>query len=108
MIAFSEEVAIERNHSVDPVRRKPPLHTPNKSRSKRRSEDRGSKIARIDVGHVLEPGEYKFRDGIIRIKRKHLDTWKTDPDARFTLVRFVPITGTFQIYGLYPDKLSRD
>jgi hypothetical protein len=108
MIALLEAVAIELNHSADSVRRELPLRTLNKPCSKSKLEDNGRKIAWIDVEHVSEPGEYKFRDGIIRIKRKHLDVWKTDPDATFTLVRFVPITGTFQIYGLYPDKFSQD
>jgi hypothetical protein len=106
LIALLEAVAIKLNRSVDSVRRELSLHTLNKPRSTSKLEDKGSKIAWIDVEHVSEPGEYKFRDGIIRIKRKHLNTWKTDPDATFTLVRFVPITGTFQIYGLYPDKVS--
>jgi hypothetical protein len=104
LIALLEAVAIKLNRSVDSVRRELSLHTPNKPRPKIKLEDKGSKIAWIDVEHVSEPGEYKFRDGIIRIKRKHLNTWKKDPDATLTLVRFVPSTGTFQIYGLYPDN----
>ena len=65
-----------------------------------------SKIAWSDVDQVSEPGEYDFRDGIIRIKRKHLNIWKKDPDATFTLVRFVPMTSTVQIYGLSSDSLT--
>ena len=104
LIALLEAVAVKLNRSVDSVRRELSLHTLNKPRPKIELEDKGSKIAWIDVEHVSEPGEYKFRDGIIRIKRKHLNTWKKDPDATLTLVRFVPSTSPFQIYGLYPDN----
>jgi hypothetical protein len=104
LIALLEAVAIKLNRSVDSVRRELSLHTLNEPRSKSKLEDKGRKISWIDVEHVSEPGEYKFRDGIIRIKRKHLNTWKTDPDATFTLVRFLPSTSTFQIYGLYPNN----
>jgi hypothetical protein len=66
---------------------------------------KGSKIAWIDVDQVWEAGEYYFRDGIIRIKRKDLEIWKKDPDAKFTLIRFIPTTGAVQTYGLLPDSL---
>jgi hypothetical protein len=66
---------------------------------------KGNKIAWIDVDRVSEPGEYDFRDGVI-FKRKHLDIWKKDPDATFTLIRFVPMTGAVQIYGLSSDSLT--
>ena len=65
---------------------------------------KGSKIAWIDVDQVSEAGEYYFRDGIIRIKRKDLEIWKKDPDAKFTLVRFIPTIGAVQTYGLLPDN----
>jgi hypothetical protein len=103
-IAPLEAVAIKLNGSADSVAREPSLHTQNKPRSSGKLEEKGSKIAWIDVEHVAEPGDYKFRDGIVRIKRKHLTTWKKNPDATFTLVRFVPSVGNFQMYGLYPDN----
>jgi hypothetical protein len=104
LIAPLEAVAIKLNGSADSVAKEPSLHTQNKPRSSGKLGEKGSKIAWIDVEHVTEPGDYKFRDGIVRIKRKHLTTWKKDPDATFTLVRFVPSVGNFQIYGLYPDN----
>jgi hypothetical protein len=73
LIALLEAVAIKLNRSVDSVRRELSLDTLNKPRSKSKLEKQGSKIAWIDLEHVSEPGEYKFRDGIIRIKRKHQD-----------------------------------
>jgi hypothetical protein len=99
-----EAVAIKLNRSVNSVHKELSLPTSDEPRPKTRLEEQRSKIAWVNVEKVSEPGEYKFRDGIIRIKRKHLNTWKKDPDATFTLVRFVPSTGTFQMYGLYPDK----
>ena len=104
LIAPLEAVAIKLNGSADFAAREPALHTLNKPRSRSKLEEKGSKIAWIDVEHVAKPGEYKFRDGIVRIKRKHLTTWKKDPDATLTLVRFVPSVDNFQIYGLYPDN----
>lgn len=103
-------VAVKFNRSVDSVRRKiaameislPALDKPH---PKIGLKAQGSKIAWSDVDQASEPGEYYFRDGIIRIKRKHLNIWKKDADATFTLVRFVPTTGTVQIYGLSPDNL---
>jgi hypothetical protein len=100
-----EVVALKLNRSEDSVRRKtaameislPALDKPHR---KIGLKAKGGKIAWIDVDQVSEPGEYDFRDGIIRIKRKHLEFWKKDPDATFTLVRFVPTTGAVQIYGL--------
>ncbi|MEA2918326.1 MAG: hypothetical protein QOJ15_10407 [Bradyrhizobium sp.] len=53
----------------------------------------------VDVDKVEEVGEYAFRDGVIIIKRKHLDVWKRSPDATFTLVRFVPASALPK-YGL--------
>ncbi len=105
-----EIVAVKFHRSVDSVRRKtaalgislPVLDEP---RPKIRLEAKGSKIALIDVDQVSEPGEYAFRDGVIRIKRKHLNIWKSDPEATFTIVRFVPATGAHQIYGLCADDL---
>src|SRR3984957_8925934 len=95
LIAPLEAAAIKLNGSADSVAKEPSLHAQNKPRSSRKLEEKGSKIAWIDVEHVAEPGDYKFRDGIIRIKRKHLNTWKKDPNATLTLVRFVPSTGPF-------------
>jgi hypothetical protein len=76
----------------------------DKPRPKIGLKAKGSKISWIDIDQVSEPGEYDFRDGIIRIKRKDLEIWKKDPDAKFTVVRFVPITGAVRIYGLLPDS----
>ena len=64
------------------------------------TKGKGSEINWLDVDRVLKPGEYDFRDGTIQIRRKHLDIWKKDPAATFTLVRFVPTKGTRQAYGL--------
>jgi hypothetical protein len=105
-----EVVAVKLKRSVDSVGRKTAamdisLTVLDEPRPKIGLEAKGSKIARIDVDQVREPGEYAFRDGVIRIKRKHLDIWKKDPDATFTLVRFVPAIGAYQIYGLCPDNL---
>ena len=105
-----EVVAVKFNRSVDSVRRKTAameisLPALDKARPKIGLKAKGSKIAWIDVDHVSEPGEYDFRDGIIRIKRKDLELWKKDPGAEFTLVRFIPTTGAVQIYGLLPDNL---
>ena len=116
LIAFAasqtplEVVAVKLNRSVDSVRRKTAameisLPALDKARPKIGPKAKGSKIAWIDVDHVSEPGEYDFRDGIIRIKRKDLELWKKDPGAEFTLVRFIPTTGAVQIYGLLPDSL---
>jgi hypothetical protein len=99
-----EAVSIKLNRSVNSVRKELPLPTLNEPRPETKLEEQRSKIAWVNVEKVSEPGEYKFRDGVIRIRRKHLNTWKKDPDATFTLVRFVPSIGTLQIYGLYPDK----
>ena len=100
---LTEAVAIKLNRSLNSVRKELSLPTLNEPRLETKLEQRGSKIAWVNVEKVSEPGEYKFRDGIIRIRRNHLNAWKKDPDATFTLVRFVPSTGTFQIYGLYPN-----
>ena len=105
-----EVVAVKFNRSADSVRRKAAameisLPALDKPRPKIALKAEGSKIAWIDVDHVSEPGEYDFRDGIIRIKRKDLEVWKKDPGAKFTLVRFIPTTGAVQIYGLLPDSL---
>jgi hypothetical protein len=106
-----EVVAVKFNRSVDSVRRKTAameisLPALDKARPKIGLKAKGSKIAWIDVDQVSEPGEYDFRDGIIRIKRTHLDIWKKDPDATFTLVRFVPTTGVVQIYGLMAGQFA--
>ena len=66
---------------------------------------KGSKFAWADVDHVSKPGEYDFRDGVIRIKHRDLEIWKKDPDAKLTLIRFIPTTGAVQTYGLLPDSL---
>jgi hypothetical protein len=100
-----EIVAVKFNRSVDSVRRKAAaigisLPALDKARPTIGLKAKGGKIAWIDVDQVSEPGEYDFRDGIIRIKRTHLDIWRKDPGAMFTLVRFVPTTGVAQIYGL--------
>ena len=100
-----EVVAVKFNRSVDSVRRKtaamglslPVLDGP---RPKIGLEAKGSKIAWIDVDQVRESGEYAFRDGFVRIKRQHLNIWKKDPNATFTLVRLLPTTGPYQIYEL--------
>jgi len=63
----------------------------------------GSKISWFDVDQVGETGEYAFRDGVITIRRRHLEIWKRSPDTRFTLVRFLPTTGGLQKYGLVQD-----
>ena len=112
-----EAIAVRLNRSVDSVRRKaaameislPALSTPLPALDKPRPtiglKAKGGKLAWIDVDKVLEPGEYYFRDGIIHIERKHLNIWKKDPDAKLTLVRFIPTTGAVQIYGLLQDNL---
>ena len=100
-----EVVAVKFNRSVDSVRRKtaamgislPVLDEP---RPKIGLEAKGSKIAWIDVDQVRESGEYAFRDGVVRIKRQHLNIWKKDPNATFTLVRLLPTTSPYQIYEL--------
>ena len=61
---------------------------------------KGSEINWFDVDQASEPGEYNFRDGMIQIRRKHLDFWKKDPTAMLILVRFLPTIGTRQAYGL--------
>ena len=66
---------------------------------------KGSEIAWIDVDQVSQPGEYDFRDGIIRIKWKDLEIWKKDRDAKLTLIRFIPTAGAIQLYALSPDYL---
>jgi hypothetical protein len=108
-----EAIAVRLNRSVNSVRRKaaameislPALDKPLPSLDKPHPtiglKAKGGKLAWIDVDRVSEPGEYYFRDGIIHIKRRHLNIWKKDPDARLTLVRFVPTTGDVQIYGLF-------
>jgi hypothetical protein len=73
-----EIVAVKFKRSVDSARRKTAameisLPVLDKPRPKIGLKAKGSKIAWIDVDPVSEPGEYVFRDGIIRIKRKHLD-----------------------------------
>jgi hypothetical protein len=68
---------------------------------------KGSEINWFDVDRVSKPGEYDFRDGIIQIRRKHLDIWKNDPAATLTLVRFVPTIGTRQTYGLSDNLVFR-
>ena len=105
-----EVAAVKFNRSVNSVRKKAgameiSLPSLDKPRPKIGLKAKGSKIAWIDVDQISEPGEYDFRDGIIRIKRKELEIWKKDPDAKFTLVRFIPTTGAIQIYGLLPDSL---
>ena len=105
-----EVIAFKFNRSQDSVRAKAAaldisftvLRVP---RRKIGLKAKGSMIAWIDVDQVSEPGEYAFRDGVIRIKRKHLDIWKKDPDATFTLVRFVPANCAYQIYGLCVNDL---
>ena len=104
-----EVVAVKLNRSVDSVRRKTSameIYLPalDKAHPKIGLKAKGSKIAWIDVDQVSEPGEYDFRDGIIRIKRTHLDIWRKDPGTTFTLVRFVPTTGVAQIYGLMAEQ----
>jgi hypothetical protein len=106
-----EVVAVKFNRSVDSVRKKTAameisLPTLDKPRPKIGLKAKGGKIAWIDVDQVSEPGEYDFRDGIIRIKRKDLEIWKKDPDAMFTLVRFIPTTGAVQMYGLLPGQFA--
>jgi hypothetical protein len=105
-----EAVADKLNRSVHSVLRKTAameisLPALDKPRPKIGLKAKGGNLAWIDVDKVSEPGEYFFRDGIIRIKRKDLELWKKDPGAKFTLVRFIPTTGTVQIYGLLPDSL---
>jgi hypothetical protein len=56
------------------------------------------------VNKVEEVGEYAFRDGVIIIKRSHLDVWKRNPNARLGLVRFVPESSPPK-YGLDMDNL---
>ena len=77
----------------------------NEPRPKIGIKSKGAKIAWTDVDKVEEVGEYAFRDGVIIIKRKHLDVWKRSPDATFTLVRFVPASTGFQKYGLASGDL---
>jgi hypothetical protein len=106
-----EVAAAKFNRSVDSVRKKNAameisLPTLDKPRPKIGLKAKGSKIVWIDVDQVSEPGEYDFRDGIIRIKRKDLEIWKKDPDATFTLVRFISTTGAVQIYGLLPGQFA--
>lgn len=81
------------------------LPTLEKARPKIGLKAKGNKIAWIDLDQVSEAGEYYFRDGIIRIKRKDVEIWKKDPDAKFTLIRFIPTTGAVQTYGLLRDSL---
>jgi hypothetical protein len=71
-----EVVAVKLKRSVDSVGRKTAamdisLTVLDEPRPKIGLQAKGSKIARIDVDQVREPGEYAFRDGVIRIKRKH-------------------------------------
>jgi hypothetical protein len=99
-----EVVAVKLNRSSRSVRRKADalrisVPAPDKPRQKIGLKAKGSKIAWIDVDKVSKPGEYEFRDGIIRIKPKHLEIWKKDPDATFTLVRFVPTPRQFKYMG---------
>jgi hypothetical protein len=106
-----EVVAVKFGRSVKSVLRKTAameisLPVLDKRRPKVGLNAKGNKIAWIDVDRVSEPGEYDFRDGIIRIKRKDLEIWKKDPDATFTLVRFIPTTGAVQIYGLLPGQFA--
>jgi hypothetical protein len=106
-----EVVAVKFGRSVESVLRKTAameisLPVLDKPRPRIGLKAKGNKIAWIDVNRVSEPGEYDFRDGVIRIKCKHLDIWKKVPDATFTLIRFVPMTGTVQIYGLSSDSLT--
>ena len=108
-----EAIAVRLNRSVNSVRRKaatleislPALDKPLPSLDKPHPtiglKAKGGKLAWVDVDKVLEPGQYYFRDGIIHIERRHLNIWKKDPDAKLTLVRFVPTTGDVQIYGLF-------
>jgi hypothetical protein len=103
-----EVVAVKFKRSVDSVRRKAAamgisLTVLDEPRPKIGLEAKGSKIGWIDVDQVRETGEYTFRDGVITIKRKHLDIWKESPDATFTLVRFLPATSGLQKYGLVQD-----
>ena len=116
LIAFAtsrtplEVAAVKLNRSVDSVRKKTAameLSLPNldKPRPRIGLKAKGSKIAWIDVDQVSEPGEYDFRDGIIRIKWRDLEIWKKDRDAKLTLIRFIPTTGAVQIYALLPDYL---
>ena len=115
-----EAVAVRFNRSVSSVRRKaaameislpaleksrptPALDKPRRTIG-RKAE--GCKLAWIDVDKVSEPGKYYFRDGIIHIERKHLNIWKKDPDAKLTLVRFVPTTGDVQKYGLFQGQFA--
>ena len=64
----------------------------------------GGQFTWKDVDHVVVAGEYPFRDGIITIKSKHLNVWKKNPDAKFTLTRFLPANPGSQKYGLASDN----
>ena len=106
-----EVVAVKLGRSVESVVRKAAameISLPVLDQPRRRIglKAKGNKIAWIDVDRVSKPGDYDFRDGVIHIKRKHLDVWKKDPNATFSLIRFVPMTGTVQMYGLSSDSLT--
>jgi len=103
-----EVAATKLKRSEASVRRKTAamgisLKVLNKPRPKIGMNSKGTKIAWTDVDKVEEVGEYAFRDGVIIIKRKHLDVWKRSPDATVTLVRFVSAS-TPPKYGLATDN----
>ena len=49
------------------------------------------KLAWSDLNNVREPGRYPFRDGFITVLEIELAIWRSNPNARFDLMRKNPI-----------------
>jgi hypothetical protein len=49
------------------------------------------KIAWSDLNNLQEPGRYPFLDGFITVLEIELAIWRSNPNARFDLMRKNPI-----------------
>jgi len=46
------------------------------------------KIAWADVEHAETPGSYPFLDGMVDIKERHIEIWKSNPTTLFQVTTF--------------------
>jgi hypothetical protein len=49
-----------------------------------------------EIHNVVEPGDYPFRDGTINVSFAEVLIWKSNPGARFQLMRKHPVHGAIQ------------